>query len=143
MTYQDQIKSPKWQKKRLEVLEQNQFACIECGSADEQLHVHHPFYQKGRKIWEYTTEELRCLCATCHDKLHALNDEINQAMGLMETMAGNGIKERILGYLDGMAGPPRHKNPTQSYKQGYMDGSYVDDLNVRYEIEAHRMGFEV
>ena len=34
MTYQDQIKSPKWQKKRLGVLESHGFQCQNCKSED-------------------------------------------------------------------------------------------------------------
>jgi hypothetical protein len=40
MSYADLLKDPRWQKKRLEVLESNGWACEACGSATKTLHVH-------------------------------------------------------------------------------------------------------
>jgi len=35
MTYAEQLKSPKWQKKRLNIMERDQFRCQDCGSIDD------------------------------------------------------------------------------------------------------------
>jgi len=70
MQYQDQIKSPKWQKKRLEILKRDEFTCQECGNKEQTLHIHHKHYNKGAKIWEYEGWELTTLCETCHSKTH-------------------------------------------------------------------------
>ena len=70
MNYKEQTKSPKWQKKRLEVLELRGFKCEECKCEDKQLHVHHRFYIKGRKYWEYDNDVLQVLCEDCHQKEH-------------------------------------------------------------------------
>ena len=53
MTYKEQLQHPKWQKKRLELLESNNYICEYCGSDENQLHVHHTIYIKGKKAWEY------------------------------------------------------------------------------------------
>lgn len=72
MTYKDQYKHPEWQKKRLEVFEANTFKCQECSDTETTLHVHHPEYRPGAKVWEYEAKELMCLCEKCHEKEHGL-----------------------------------------------------------------------
>lgn len=73
MTYAEQLKSPKWQKKRLEILERDEFTCTSCGEKDSQLHVHHQYYGKNKKVWEYENETLLTLCGLCHNLEHELN----------------------------------------------------------------------
>ena len=70
MNYKEQLKSPKWQKKRLEVLSLRGFKCENCANEEKQLHVHHRFYLKGRKAWEYDNDVLQVLCETCHENEH-------------------------------------------------------------------------
>ena len=67
MTYAEQLKSPKWQKKRLEILERDGYSCQSCGDEDKQLHVHHKLYYYGRKVWEYEHKELVTICHDCHN----------------------------------------------------------------------------
>lgn len=69
-SYSDQLKSPKWQKKRLEILQLHDFKCDECNDKETQLHVHHRFYIKGRKAWEYDNDVFQVLCEKCHSKVH-------------------------------------------------------------------------
>ena len=66
-TYYDQLKDPRWQKKRLEILERDDFTCRHCGSTDKTLHVHHSFYRKGAAPWEYHESTLKALCGECHE----------------------------------------------------------------------------
>ena len=66
MSYSDLLKSPEWQKKRLEILSRDNFMCQLCGSKTETLHVHHRAYIKGRKPWEYADVFLITLCEYCH-----------------------------------------------------------------------------
>ena len=70
MTYAEQLKSPKWQKKRLEILERDDFACVACGDKERQLHVHHGYYEKDRLLWDYEEETLHTLCNHCHELTH-------------------------------------------------------------------------
>ena len=64
--YAAKLKDPRWQKKRLEVMNSHNFTCQMCGAKDETLHVHHVNYHKGAKPWEYELHELRCFCEQCH-----------------------------------------------------------------------------
>ena len=83
MKYADQIKHPKWQKKRLEVFEHYGFACQECKSEGKQLHVHHPFYKIDAMIWDYAAGELMCLCCDCHKDAHAIDDKIKTHLSVL------------------------------------------------------------
>lgn len=67
MTYAEKLKDPRWQKKRLEILERDDFSCRSCGSDAKELHVHHLIYLKGKEPWEYKNEHLVTLCKKCHE----------------------------------------------------------------------------
>lgn len=64
--YSDQLLDPRWQKKRLDILNRDNFTCRKCLSKDKTLHVHHTEYIKGRMAWDYENYYLKTLCADCH-----------------------------------------------------------------------------
>ena len=70
MKYQDQLKSPKWQKLREKIFEKRKYTCEICQSKDKQLHLHHKQYVKGRKAWMYHEDLLQVLCNDCHEEHH-------------------------------------------------------------------------
>lgn len=70
LDYKEQIKSPKWQKRRLEIMQRDSFTCQICGETEKQLHVHHTIYIPGREIWDYFDSNLITLCEDCHKKEH-------------------------------------------------------------------------
>lgn len=72
MSYSDLLKDPRWQRKRLEVMEAAGFACELCRATDKTLNVHHAKYVRGRKPWEYDRSELHCLCEGCHRSEHGI-----------------------------------------------------------------------
>jgi hypothetical protein len=37
-----------------------------CKNDREELHVHHRYYEKNKKPWEYDSSDLFCLCKDCH-----------------------------------------------------------------------------
>jgi hypothetical protein len=61
---------PKWQKKRLQIMEQDGFRCRRCKREDANLHVHHISYASGKKPWEYPDSNFACLCHSCHHEIH-------------------------------------------------------------------------
>jgi 5-methylcytosine-specific restriction endonuclease McrA len=75
MTYKEKLQSPKWQKKRLEILQRDNFQCVECGDTESQLHVHHIMYKKGLDPWDYENELLNTLCSTCHELDHIISKQ--------------------------------------------------------------------
>lgn len=68
MTYSEKLKDPRWQKKRLEIMELDGWQCRQCGRDDKTLHTHHIFYVRGRQPWEYPNQAFICLCDDCHSK---------------------------------------------------------------------------
>ena len=66
MTYLEKLKDPRWQKKRLEIMQRDDFQCTCCGDRDSEIHVHHSYYEFGKEVWEYSEESLFTLCSSCH-----------------------------------------------------------------------------
>ena len=91
-------KHPEWQKKRLRIMERDGFRCRECGDKETTLNVHHSYYTKGAKPWEYPDESLRTLCEECHEKRHDLLDRSKQALGLLDTP----FLRDVFGYAKGL-----------------------------------------
>lgn len=63
--YSEKLKDPRWQKKRLEVLERDGFMCQMC-ACGEPLQIHHIKYITGLEPWDYDPKFLVALCAWCH-----------------------------------------------------------------------------
>lgn len=74
MTYADDLRHPKWQRKRLEVMQAAEWKCSSCNSENRTLHVHHRRYIRGRKPWEYDDADLISLCDECHTLFHRVDD---------------------------------------------------------------------
>lgn len=66
--YAEKLKDPRWQKRRLEILQRDEFTCRDCEATDKTLHVHHCLYRQNLDPWEYRDDELRTLCEDCHEK---------------------------------------------------------------------------
>lgn len=106
MTYQEQLKHPRWQKKRLEILERDEWTCQACGDTDATLTVHHKSYhQKDGKfvdIWEYENETLVTLCEKCHtDEESCLKNIKEKAFYKLREIFENSAEiYTVLDYLD-------------------------------------------
>ncbi len=135
MNFFDQYKHPNWQKKRLEVLEAAGFECESCGSVDEQLHVHHKRYIKGRKIWEYSTKELAVLCESCHAETHhakKLLDEILADAPICEVLSlVAGFLQRL--EIDACLSPDA-KNSPLAFHAGEVAYT-LSAMNVNFTLE--------
>ncbi len=69
-TYSEKFKDPKWQKKRLKIMERDSFCCQRCFTDKATLNVHHKYYQGDKDPWEYQDEALVTLCEECHTEQH-------------------------------------------------------------------------
>uniref|UniRef100_A0A6H1ZS24 Putative HNH endonuclease n=1 Tax=viral metagenome TaxID=1070528 RepID=A0A6H1ZS24_9ZZZZ len=65
--YKAQYLDPRWQKKRLEILNRDNFTCQMCSDKEKTLHIHHRRYISGRDIWDVPNELLVTFCAGCHE----------------------------------------------------------------------------
>lgn len=68
-SYSDKLKDPRWQKRRLEILERDGWMCQSCQDNESMLVVHHRFYEKGEP-WEAKDCVLITLCQQCHEQEH-------------------------------------------------------------------------
>lgn len=76
---------PRWQKRRLEVMQRDAFCCARCFDSESTLNVHHAYYVKGRKPWEYPDFALSTLCSDCHSRQHDTGPKDEEdKVGLME-----------------------------------------------------------
>lgn len=78
MTYAEKLKDPRWQKKRLEILQRDEFEC-QFGYAcpkEIELHVHHKQYVRGRDPWDYPPDNFITVCAKCHAEIEDLKNTV-------------------------------------------------------------------
>ena len=72
--YSEKLRDPRWQKKRLEIFNRDDWRCMKCGDATSTLHVHHTIeYIHGLEPWDYPNETLLTVCWSCHRKEHDLD----------------------------------------------------------------------
>ena len=64
--YVRKLKGPRWQKKRLEILNRDNFTCRLCNDTESTLHVHHKRYSAGEP-WDIPNSALVTLCESCHE----------------------------------------------------------------------------
>ena len=66
--YVEKLKDPRWQKKRLEVFERDEWGCQSCMDSESTLHVHHRYYLPNTEPWDYPLDALLTLCENCHER---------------------------------------------------------------------------
>lgn len=66
MSYADKLRDPRWQRRRLEIMERDGFACRTCDSVKKTLNVHHTYYDRGVEPWDYPAHSLVTFCEDHH-----------------------------------------------------------------------------
>ena len=100
MTYAEKLKDPRWQKRRLEVLEAAGWKCQACEVTDKTLHVHHNFYRTRTHPWNYPDHALRVLCEDCHETVEGQRRELAQCIeGIYESDFAAGTIETVIGFI--------------------------------------------
>jgi HNH endonuclease len=139
-SYSELLKDPRWQRRRLEILNRSNFSCERCDSSVKTLNVHHRIYRKGAKPWEYEDSELVSLCVECHEAEHRCREQINEAISLLPFDA----LENIAGFSQGLVHLNRaDKSPDTiltvlsiGYAMG-MDVATKIDLTDAHELLDH------
>ena len=139
-SYAEQLKDVRWQKKRLEILERDQYKCQRCWAEDSrQLHVHHTYYERGKPIWEHDEKYLVALCEGCHSNAQALMDAVYRWFGMYHD-----LDERLVGYIVGhhlsLYWTSEYELPSDDFSTGLADGAAVPRTVIR---EAYRQGMKV
>jgi hypothetical protein len=66
-TYAEKLRDPRWQRKRLEIMQRDEFTCTQCGDASTTLNVHHWEYMKDP--WDVPNGDLITVCERCHSQI--------------------------------------------------------------------------
>lgn len=133
-TYYELLRHPNWQAMRLRVMERARFACERCDDRETTLNVHHTYYEKGLKPWEYPAESLRCLCEPCHKLAELQRVLLNRAIGLLD----DAQIEELTGYAKAlcMEENPKKEIEADSYQEIVGMVRLFAMLN-HYEIGRH------
>ena len=72
--YSKLLLDPNWQKKRLEIMQRDNFKCCLCGDDKTTLNVHHIKYGYNTNPWNYPNDNFITLCQDCHQLKHDLEN---------------------------------------------------------------------
>lgn len=125
--YWELLRDPRWQKKRLEIMQRDGFKCVRCRCETETLNVHHGWYGKGKAPWDYSSHTLWTLCEACHETVQDSMAEIHESIGC--------IHPRDLEYAEGELSKINHQvfvNPTTTEGLGWGD--------TIYNLDSHGWG---
>lgn len=101
--YQKKLLDPRWQKKRLQVLERDQWMCQICCDSESTLHVHHKFYTKGEP-WDIPLNGLVALCEVCHqEETDTLKDSQKELIEGFSKFGATSYQFSLLGELFSVA----------------------------------------
>jgi 5-methylcytosine-specific restriction endonuclease McrA len=108
-TYWEKLRDPRWQKRRLEVMQRAGFKCETCHDDSTTLNVHHKIYRKGAEPWEYADSELMCICEPCHEAATNSKKSLDEALAILDWWQ----IPIVAGYAKGLyvGGCWEHENP--------------------------------
>ena len=124
-TYSELLKDPRWQRKRLEILNRDGWKCQSCLDSESTLHVHHKHYHKGRQPWEYEDHELITLCEACHEGIDEEEGRLKEVLSRLD-MDGICTRPAAISMLAGWA---------------FLGGRKSQDLRSYFDEDPH--GFRV
>jgi len=122
-SYGEKLRDPLWQRRRLEVMDRDEFACTECGDKASTLNVHHKYYLRGRDPWDYPDSALVTLCDTCHLVVQGRMDRLHSELAKLSELD----VDVLIGYCIGVSmarlcrdvdGDHPHRARLLSYEEG-------------------------
>jgi hypothetical protein len=81
MKYADKLRDPRWQQKRLLIMNRDGWKCRDCGDGTQNLQVHHHHY--ARNPWEVDDYFLSTLCEDCHKQRQEFENAAKIALAIM------------------------------------------------------------
>jgi len=101
MTYDEKLQDPRWQHKRLNIFNRDDWTCQICDCKSETLHAHHRYYITGREPWDYPMDAYITLCKHCHDLIHSPhNKNILKYLRFLESAIGKEYNPRLSRMID-------------------------------------------
>jgi hypothetical protein len=79
-SYAEKLKDPRWQRKRLEIMDRDGWFCQYCSNENNTLNVHHKIYIPNKEPWDYPNDYLITLCDICHKKEKDDRDEAENTL---------------------------------------------------------------
>lgn len=114
-TYREDLKDLRWIERAKEVRRAAGMRCQKCGATNVQLHVHHLYYERGKRPWEYPDRALQALCRECHEEAtyeQGLAASEATAPAIKEAIENKGRIQQILtGFAIKLAMPGKPKPP--------------------------------
>lgn len=103
--YLELLKDPRWQKKRLQMMERDGWRCVDCGANNTTLHVHHTYYDDTVDgPWDYPDHSLITLCAVCHSAEEDALKEVRPTFTKMLAVYGFNRAEHLKWILEAVGG---------------------------------------
>lgn len=84
MTYSEKLRDPRWQKRRLEIMQRDSFRCRNCTDDTTTLNVDHRIYRKRLEPWEYVDADLWTLCEVCHKEIGEKRQKLFELIGCLD-----------------------------------------------------------
>lgn len=73
-TYSVKLKDPRWQRKRLNIMNRDDFTCRICGDKETTLAIHHLKY--SGEPWDAPDDKLITVCEDCHETIEEHKSDI-------------------------------------------------------------------
>lgn len=87
-TYREQLRDPRWQRKRLEIMQRDGFACRCCSATTKTLNVHHNYYVSSAPPWDYQDSALFTLCEDCHKEEESAKKHLDEMLSFFVRQGG-------------------------------------------------------
>jgi hypothetical protein len=131
--YYEKLKDPRWQKKRLEIFNRDDWCCQICFSSENTLVVHHKYYMAKHEPWDYPNNALITLCDSCHK-------EESSGIELSLEILGKSIRENFLSddimeiaqALREIEMPHVRDVTASIIKYAFKDKNIMNELNSRF-----------
>lgn len=94
MDYAEKLQSPRWQKKRLQILKRDKWRCRYCNDTETLLHVHHLKYTTKQPYDEDSKNLITC-CKDCHRMLEYFKTNFC-VLGLIKIKCDEGITYLVM-----------------------------------------------
>lgn len=144
--YTELLKDPRWQRKRLEILNRDDFTCVFCGAKDQTLHVDHKRYARGGP-WNVDDKDLQTLCEICHQRITVLRREIREMADACDEVDLLKIRGFLAGIhaLNGGTPPPIDLDDLGCHGLAGLLGinGYVGHLELRALVRRGASGTEL
>jgi hypothetical protein len=102
-TYSEKLRDPRWQQKRLLIMQRDRWQCRDCTDSTKNLQVHHCHYRRGVEPWDIEDQFLLTLCEDCHLERQELENGARVALALLMAASSRPALEKLADALSSRA----------------------------------------